>query len=58
MITIILARFSLSSKERGVGVVFHKCLVGDVSLGPGTLSQYQNLVQLNFAILYYTPNWS
>ena len=34
MITIILARFSLSSKERGVGVVFHKCLVGDVSLGP------------------------
>ena len=34
MITIILARFPLNSKERDPGVVFHKCLVGDVSLEP------------------------
>ena len=34
MITIILARFPLSSEAQGPTVVLYKFLGGDVSLGP------------------------
>ena len=59
MITIILARFPLSSEalgqEGGVGGgVLYELLGEDVSLRLSTLTPHKNLVQLYFAILNHT----
>ena len=58
MITIILARFSLSSEALGQGGegggVLYELLGEDVSLRPSTLTPHKNLVQPYFAILNHT----
>ena len=54
MITIIFSKISFEQWRTSPPGVLFEFLGGDVSLGPWTLSPYQNLVQLNFANLYQT----
>ena len=54
MITIIFNKISFEQWRTSPPGVLFEFLGGDVSLGPWTLSPYQNLVQLNVANLYQT----